>query len=30
MSIKMRDEGHGGRDGNGDLYIAFIVPEKEG
>ncbi len=30
MSIKMRDEGHAGPDGNGDLYIAFVVPEKEG
>ena len=30
MSIKMRDEWNGGKDGNGDLYIAFIVPEKEG
>jgi molecular chaperone DnaJ len=29
MSIKMRDEWNGWRDGNGDLYIAFIVPEKE-
>ncbi len=29
MSIKMREEWNGGRDGNGDLYIAFIVPEKE-
>jgi molecular chaperone DnaJ len=30
MSIKMRNEGHGGRDGNGDLYITFEVPEREG
>ena len=29
MSIKLRDEGHGGRDGNGDLYVSFVVPEKE-
>jgi molecular chaperone DnaJ len=30
MSIKLRDEGHEGKDGNGDLYITFLVPEKEG
>ena len=30
MSIKMRGEGHAGQDGNGDLYITFEVPEKEG
>ncbi|GAB0174161.1 MAG: molecular chaperone DnaJ [Candidatus Altimarinota bacterium] len=30
MSIKLRDEGHGGRDGNGDLYITFDVPDREG
>ncbi len=30
MSIKMRNEGHGGADGNGDLYIAFSVPNREG
>jgi len=30
MSVKIRGEGHGGRDGAGDLYIAFSVPEKEG
>jgi molecular chaperone DnaJ len=30
MSIKLRGEGHGGRDGNGDLYIGFEVPEREG
>jgi molecular chaperone DnaJ len=29
MSIKMRSEGHGGRDGHGDLYITFEVPERE-
>lgn len=29
MSIKMRGEGHGGRDGNGDLYITFSVPSRE-
>jgi molecular chaperone DnaJ len=29
MSIKMRSEGHMGRDGSGDLYIAFEVPERE-
>ena len=30
MSIKIRGEGHGGVDGNGDLYVAFEVPEREG
>lgn len=30
MSIKMRGEGHGGKDGNGDLYITFDVPSEEG
>jgi molecular chaperone DnaJ len=30
MSIKMRDEWHAGADGNGDLYIVFSVPEREG
>lgn len=30
MSIKMRDEGNEGRDGNGDLYITFSVPNEEG
>ena len=30
MSIKMRDEGHAGLDGNGDLYIVFSVPDREG
>jgi molecular chaperone DnaJ len=30
MSIKLRDLGHEGKDGNGDLYITFVVPEKEG
>jgi molecular chaperone DnaJ len=30
MSIKLRGEGHTGRDGNGDLYITFEVPEREG
>lgn len=29
MSIKMRDEGHEGRDGKGDLYITFVVPNEE-
>lgn len=29
MSIKMRSEWHGGRDGNGDLYITFEVPDRE-
>lgn len=29
MSIKMRSEGHEWSDGNGDLYISFVVPEKE-
>lgn len=29
MSIKMRGEGHGGKDGNGDLYITFSVPNEE-
>ena len=30
MSVKMRSEWHGGRDGSGDLYIAFAVPDREG
>ena len=30
MSVKMRSEGHTGRDGNGDLYITFSVPDREG
>jgi molecular chaperone DnaJ len=30
MSVKMRNEGHTGRDGNGDLYITFSVPSREG
>lgn len=30
MSIKIRSEGHGGTDGNGDLYVAFSVPDREG
>ncbi len=30
MSIKMRGEWHGGRDGNGDLFITFEIPEREG
>lgn len=30
MSIKLRGEGHGWRDGNGDLYISFEVPDREG
>lgn len=29
MSIKMREEGHAGRDGIGDLYITFTVPSEE-
>lgn len=29
MSIKMREEGHEGRDGKGDLYITFAVPSEE-
>lgn len=29
MSIKIRNEWHAGRDGNGDLYIAFEVPDRE-
>ncbi len=29
MSIKMRWEGHEGKDGNGDLFVTFEVPEKE-
>ncbi len=30
MSVKMRGEGHGWGDGNGDLYITFTVPSREG
>ncbi len=30
MSVKMRGEGHGWVDGNGDLYITFTVPSREG
>ncbi len=30
MSIKFRDEGHSGKDGDGDLYVTFSVPNKEG
>jgi molecular chaperone DnaJ len=30
MQIKLRDEGHEGRDGAGDLYVQFRVPESEG
>lgn len=30
MSVKMRGEGHGGSDGNGDLYITFAIPTREG
>ena len=30
MSIKIRDEWHRGGDGNGDLYITFEVPNREG
>lgn len=30
MSIKFRGEGHSGKDGDGDLYITFSVPNKEG
>ena len=29
MSIKLRGEGHSGKDGNGDLYITFEVPDHE-
>ncbi len=29
MSIKMRGEWHGGRDGAWDLYVSFEVPERE-
>ena len=29
MSIKIRSEWHTGRDGNGDLYITFEVPDRE-
>lgn len=29
MSIKIRNEGHNGKDGNGDLYITFQVPSEE-
>lgn len=29
MSIKIRGEGHTGKDGNGDLYITFEVPHEE-
>lgn len=29
MSVKMRGEGHGWGDGNGDLYITFTVPSRE-
>ena len=27
MSIKLRDEGHEGKDGSGDLYVQFHVPD---
>ena len=30
MSIKIRGEGHEGHDGNGDLYITFDAPTREG
>ena len=30
MTIKIRNEGNKGTDGNGDLYITFTVPENEG
>jgi molecular chaperone DnaJ len=30
MQIKLRDEGHEGRDGAGDLYVQFKVPESDG
>ncbi len=30
MQIKLRDEGHEGRDGAGDLYVQFRVPTQEG
>lgn len=29
MSLKMRGEWHMGRDGNGDLYLTFDIPERE-
>lgn len=29
MSIKMREEGHAGKDGSGDLYVTFSVPTEE-
>ena len=29
MSIKSRGEGHSGKDGDGDLYITFEVPDRE-
>lgn len=28
MTIKLRDEGHEGVDGAGDLFIHFLVPEE--
>jgi molecular chaperone DnaJ len=30
MSIKIRNEWHTGKDGNGDLYITFEIPDREG
>jgi molecular chaperone DnaJ len=30
MTIKLRGEGHKWNDGNGDLYITFVVPTEEG
>ncbi len=30
MSIKIRSEGHAGRDGSGDLYATFDLPDREG
>lgn len=29
MSLKMRGEGQSGRDGDGDLYITFEIPDRE-
>ncbi len=29
MSIKIRGEGHAGRDGSGDLYVGFEIPDRE-
>ncbi len=29
MTVKLRGEGHEGKDGNGDLYLHFSVPEED-